>query len=380
MNFTISSSSLLKELSSLNRVIISKLSILDNFLFEITENKLTITASDAETSIITTLPIKTSEKGAMAVPAHILIKTLKHLPEQPLTFSIDKSSYSLTITAANGRYKLACENPIDFPKIQPAPNSNLIELPSQVLKKAIEKTIFATCKNEWRFDLEGVHISMNKGGSTFVATDGHRLARYIRTDIVVPDAHVFTIPKRPLQLLIQLLGSTKKNIAMKVEQNNIYFLLGHIHFITALINKEYPDYENVIPKSNPYKFTTNTASCLKALKIVDIYANKSTHQIKMSPTANSLHIFTDNIDYSNEANMSLPCVYEGEKIEIGFNAKLLIEMFNTISSEEVTIHFNTPKTAVLFFPEDKEKEEDLLLLIMPVAPQESLSNNLAAFG
>ena len=371
MKFTVFSGKLLKELSKINSIIPSNpiVPILNNVLLEITDNQLRITGSDQHTFITTTLDINGSGQGSIAVSARILTQTMKQLAEQPLDFLIDtNNSYSVEIISSNGRYKLAGENAVDFPKPKPTQNSNWITVKNQILKQALQQTIFAASKDELRPILRSIHIAIDKKGATFVATDGRRLAKYTSNQITTEDNQALTIPTKPLQTLVQLLQPTDENLQIRITEDNAQFLLDNILLITRLINLEYPNYKNVIPsQQQPYKLTINTIEYLKALKTVDIYSNRTTHQLKVTANNNILEISTEDLDFYNEAKETIPCHYSGKEVQIGFNGKLLIEMISTVDSEEIEMHFDIlPNKAVLFFPQNSTKTEELLLLIMPV--------------
>jgi DNA polymerase III subunit beta len=368
MKFIVSSSALLKQLSAINGVVTTNpvVPILENFLFEIKEGKLTITASDLQTSMMTEIDVEAKEDGNIAVPAKILIETLKNLPEQPVTFSIDSETYSIEISSDNGRYKLAGENATDFPKIPSVTNATTVDMSTEVLSSAINNTIFATSNDELRPAMTGVYVNLSSTNATFVATDGHRLIRYRRVDVASPDAASIIIPRKALNLLKSTLPS--ENVPVKVEFNssNAYFNFNNIRMICRLIDERFPDYENVIPVDNNNDMTIDRVEFMSSMKRIAIYANKTTHQVRLKLVGSELQISAEDLDFSNEANERLSCEHEGEDIEIGFNAKFLVEMLNNISAKEVTLKFSAPNRAGLIVPSDKGENEDILMLVMPV--------------
>ncbi|ERM82669.1 DNA polymerase III subunit beta [Rhodonellum psychrophilum GCM71 = DSM 17998] len=368
MKFIVSSSALLKQLSSINGVVTTNpvVPILENFLFEIKDGKLTITASDLQTSMITELDVESKEDGNIAVPAKILMETLKNLPEQPVTFSIDPDTYSIEISSDNGRYKLAGENATDFPKIPSVTNATTVEMSTEVLTSAISNTIFATSNDELRPAMTGVYINLSPTNATFVATDGHRLIRYRRVDIAAPDAASIIIPRKALNLLKSTLPSENLPVTVEFNNSNAYFNFNNIKMICRLIDERFPDYENVIPVDNPNHMTIDRIEFLSSLKRIAIYANKTTHQVRLKLTGSELQVSAEDLDFSNEANERLSCEHNGDDIEIGFNAKFLVEMLNNISSKEVTLKFSAPNRAGLIVPSDKSDNEDILMLVMPV--------------
>lgn len=368
MKFIVSSSSLLKQLSSINGVVTTNpvVPILENFLFEIKDSKLTVTASDLQTSMITEIEVEAKEDGNIAVPAKILIETLKNLPEQPVTFSIDKDTYSIEISSDNGRYKLAGENATDFPRIPGVTNATTVEMSTEVLSSAIANTIFATSNDELRPAMTGVYINLSDTNTTFVATDGHRLIRYRRVDIASPEAASIIVPRKALNLLKTTLPAENVPVTVEFNSSNAYFKFNTIKMICRLIDERFPDYENVIPMDNNNYMVINRQEFLGSLRRIAIYANKTTHQVRLKLTGSELQISAEDLDFSNEANERLSCEHEGEDIEIGFNAKFLVEMLNNISAKEVTLKFSAPNRAGLILPSDMSENEDILMLVMPV--------------
>ncbi|MDN3689185.1 DNA polymerase III subunit beta [Cyclobacterium jeungdonense] len=368
MKFIVSSSSLLKQLSSINGVVTTNpvVPILENFLFEIKDSKLTVTASDLQTSMMTEIDVEAKEDGNIAVPAKILIETLKNLPEQPVTFSIDKETYSIEISSDNGRYKLAGENATDFPRIPGVTNATSVEMSTEVLSSAIANTIFATSNDELRPAMTGVYVNLSDTNTTFVATDGHRLIRYRRVDIASPEAANIIVPRKALNLLKSTLPSDNVPVTVEFNNSNAYFKFNNIKMICRLIDERFPDYENVIPTDNENDMVINRQEFLGSLRRIAIYANKTTHQVRLKLTGSELQISAEDLDFSNEANERLSCEHEGEDIEIGFNAKFLVEMLNNITAKEVTLKFSAPNRAGLILPSDMSENEDILMLVMPV--------------
>jgi DNA polymerase-3 subunit beta len=368
MKFIVNSSYLLKQLSNINGVITTNpvVPILENFLFEIDKSSLTVTASDLQTSMITEITIESKEKGSIAVPARILLDTLKNLPDQPVTFSIDESTYSIEISSDNGRYKLAGENATDFPKVPSVSNDFSAAISSEVLARAVNNTIFATSNDELRPAMTGVYVNLGEKNTTFVATDGHRLVRYRRTDIKSDNGNSIIIPRKALNLLKATLPTENTDVSIDFNMSNAFFKFGNIRMICRLIDERFPDYENVIPSQNPIKMTISRTDLLGSLKRISIYANKTTHQVRLKITGSELQVSAEDLDFSNEANERLSCEHEGEDIEIGFNAKFLIEMLSNLDTDQIKLNMSAPNKAGVIIPAEKEKGEDILMLVMPV--------------
>lgn len=368
MKFIVNSAYLLKQLSNINGVITTNpvVPILENFLFELEKGGLTVTASDLQTSMITELQVESKEKGSIAVPARILLDTLKNLPEQPVTFSIDESTYSVEIISDNGRYKLSGENATDFPKVPSVSNDFSAFISTDVLARAVNNTIFATSNDELRPAMTGVYVSLGEKNTTFVATDGHRLVRYRRSDVKSDNGASIIIPRKALNLLKATLPSESTEVTVNFNMSNAYFKFNHIRMICRLIDERFPDYENVIPSSNSIKMSIERTDLLGALKRISIYANKTTHQVRLKITGSELQISAEDLDFSNEANERLSCEHDGEDIEIGFNAKFLIEMLTNMDSQKIRLTMSAPNKAGVIHPAEKDSNEDILMLVMPV--------------
>lgn len=372
MKFIVSSSVLLKNLQHINGVVATNpiVPILENFLFRIEEGTLTVTASDLQTTMTTQIPVESSDNGSIAIPAKLLLDTLRSLPEQPVTVNIDTETFGTEILTDNGRYKLSGENPIDFPKL-PTVNKNMsVEMTSDILLSAINNTVFATSTDDLRPAMTGVYLQLNTDNATFVATDGHRLIRYRRTDLSASASTSIIIPRKALQLLK---ASLPEGVPVSAEfsQANASFTFGPTQLICRLIDERFPDYENAIPTNNPNVMTIGRTDLLNSLKRIMIYANRTTHQIRLSLKPNdggrpSLTISAEDLDYSNEANEKLLCDYDGDAMEIGFNAKLMAEVLSNLSAKMISLELSAPNRAGLLVPADKEENEDILMLVMPV--------------
>ncbi len=368
MKFIVSSSYLLKQLSAINGVITTNpvVPILENFLFEISDGNLTVTASDLQTSMITELQVEAKEDGSIAIPAKILLETLRNLPEQPVTFSIDNNTYSIEINSDNGRYKLAGENATDFPKIPTVSDGYSVNMSSEVLGRAINNTIFATSNDELRPAMTGVFVKLDETNTTFVATDSHRLIRYRRVDVAADMGHSMIIPRKALTLLKATLPAELTNVNVEFNASNAFFNFNQVKMICRLIDERFPDYENVIPLDNNNNVVVKKDDLLSSLKRIAIYANKTTHQVRLKITGSELMISAEDLDFSNEANERLSCEHDGEDLEIGFNAKFLVEMLGNIDSDEITLKLSAPNKAGIITPNEKDEEEDILMLVMPV--------------
>lgn len=368
MKFVVSSSVLLKQLSTVNGVIANNpiVPILENFLFQIDQTQLTVTASDLQTVMITTLAIESSDSGAIAIPARLLLDTLRGLPDQPITFKVDRDTFGTEIITENGRYKLSGENPIDFPKVPQVTKSLSVQISADILGAAIANTIFAVSNDDLRPAMTGVYVQLSPEHTNFVATDGHRLIRYKRSDVKSEYDSTMIIPRKALNLLKSSLPSDDTTVTSDFSSSNAFFSFNNIRMICRLIDERFPDYENAIPQNNPNVLTINRSEFLGSLKRISIYSNKTTHQIRLKLLKNDLVISAEDLDYSNEANERLMCDYDGDEMEIGFNAKFMIEMLSNLTSNMISLEMSQPNRAGLIIPADKKADEDILMLVMPV--------------
>jgi DNA polymerase-3 subunit beta len=367
MRFIVSTSTLLKQLQAVSGALSSStvLPILENFLFEIKDGTLTISATDLQTSMTTSLSVEAKENGRVAIPSRILMDTLKSLPEQPIAFSVDDKTFAIEINAGDGKYKLSGENGDDFPKIPVVENASQVNLAASVLAEAINKTIFAVSNDELRPAMTGVFCQLTTDSLTFVATDAHKLVRYRRKDAKAASTASFILPKKALNLLKSSLPSDA-NVSIEYNNTSAFFKFANINLVCRLIDERYPDYEAVIPQVNPNKLLIDRQAFLGSLSRVAIYANKTTHQVRLKINGSELHISSEDIDFANEAHERLSCQYEGEDMEIGFNARFLIEMLKNLGSEEVSLEMSTPNRAGLLLPQGGDENEDVLMLVMPV--------------
>ncbi len=368
MKFIVSSAQLLDHLNRVSGVVPNNaiVPILENFLFKISKGKLLITASDLQTSVITELEIEAKEEGQVAVPARTLIDTLKNLAEQPITFTIDEGSYTIELSSDNGRYKLSGENATDFPKIPDVSDGYTLNLSTSILQEAISNTQFAASNDELRPAMTGVLVKFEDSNTTFVATDGHRLVRYRRLDIISDSDSSILMPKKAIAHLQKALPTDNQDCTLEFNASNAFFTFGNYKFICRLIDERFPDFESVIPSDNPFKLTVDKDEFLGSLKRISLYANKTTNQVVLKISGSELQVSAEDLDFANEANERLACEYSGDDLEIGFNARFLIEMLNNLHSKKIDFNLSAPNKAGVLVPQDQGEADDLIMLVMPV--------------
>lgn len=364
MKFIVSSSFLLKQLSSLGGVLSSSnaLPILDNFLFELNKKDLKISSSDGETTMITNFPVESKDSGSIAIPAKILLETLKAFADQPLTFSTDDKKFSIEILSATGKYKMTGHDGADYPKMTEIESPVSFEIDGAVLSKVISKTLFSVGTDDLRPVMTGLFVKLDSDGMTFVSTDAQKLVRYRLVDVKSKTESSYIIPKKPLILLKNTALSGK--VVSEYNATNVSFTSGNTKIISRLIDGKYPNYDAVIPKENPNKLTIDRGEFLSSIKRVSVFSNRTTHQIRLTLKKNKLTIMAEDLDFSNEATEDIKCQYAGEEMEIGFNSRFLSEILSNIDGDEIVLELSVPTRAGIILP--VEKGEDVLMLVMPI--------------
>jgi DNA polymerase-3 subunit beta len=372
MKFVVSSTELLSHLSAISKVINSKntLPILDNYLFLLEDNLLTVTASDLESTLITSLELEnTSGTGTIAVPAKLMNETLKEFPEQPLTFQIDPETFAIEIFSQNGKFSIVGQNGEDFPQ-QPLLNealSSTISVNHNVLLSGINKTLFATADDELRPVMNGIFIELTTDDMKFVASDAHKLVRYKRFDAKAEKDASFILPKKPAALLKSLLPKEDFDVKLEFDEKNAFFTLSNFKLICRLVEGNYPSYNSVIPQNNPNKLIIDRVEFYNTVRRVSVFSNQASNLVRLKLTENQLVVSAQDIDFSISAVERLNCQYEGEDMEIGFKSTFLQEILSNLSATDVKVELSDPTRAGLLLPaENENEEENVLMLLMPM--------------
>ena len=372
MKFIVSSGELQKALQTVSGVISVSQSrpILENYLFVLEENNLQITASDGETTLITSIEVKSDEKGSIAVPAKIFQDFIKTYGEQPLTFSVKNNEEGngqvLEILDEKDNFFVALDRAEDYPELPEFDAAQSVVIPSSVLSEALANTLFATSNDSLRPVMTGVLFQFNENETNFVATDSHRLVVYKRTDLVAEPME-FIMPKKPLSIFKNILANATEDVTIEFSDNMSKFVFGNHIWICRLIDGKYPNYSAVIPKENPNVLTVNRSLLLNSIKRASIMSNKSTNQIRFRLSGNLLHLHAEDTEFANKADMQIPCTYNGEDINIGFSSKFLSEMLSVLNSDDVMLKMSQPNRPGILEPIDGlEENENLLMLSMPV--------------
>lgn len=366
MRFTLTKSKLTAGLQSVLQVVPTKstLPILMNVLIEALENKLKISATDLDVSVTTTIDCKVAKRGSVAIPGRILFDIIKELPESDVT--VEASNNRVEIRIPNGSYKIASVSPDDFPKLPAVNTKKEIKISGNDLVRMIQKTSFACSTDETRPALNGVLWQTKGDKMQMVATDGHRLAKMavenkklkgLNEDIIVPPKVLNLIPK--------FMEGSNNEIGIIFGENNIIFNLGNTVLTSRLIEGPYPNFEQVIPKDNDKKIIIGKDDLGGAVRRVSILSNALTHQIKFSAKGSALTLSTNNADVGGEGKEVISCEFEGEDIEIGYNAAYVSEILSRIDGDEVVFELSSSVAAGLMYSPAQNKE-DFLCLIMPL--------------
>lgn len=373
MKFIVASGELQKALQIVSGVISSSQSrpILENFLFELDNEILKITASDGETTLITSVGVKSDDSGKIAVPAKMFQEVIKSFGDQPLTFSVKESESGegglLEILDEKDNYFVALDNAEDYPELPEFDAAQKVNIASGVLADALSNTLFATSNDSLRPVMTGVLFQFSDKETNFVSTDSHRLVVYKRTDVTSDEAVEFIMPKKPLSIFKNILSSSNDDVLIEFNENMAKFTFGENVWICRLIDGKYPNYTAVIPKENPNVLTINRNLLLSSIRRASIFSNKSTNQVRFKLSGNVLHLHAEDTEFANKADMQIPCNYNGEDINIGFSSKFLTEMLSVLGADDITLKMSQPNRPGIVEPVDGlDENEHILMLSMPV--------------
>jgi len=370
MKFNVSSTKLFAQLQALSRVIASKnsLAILEDVLFDLDGQVLTLTASDGETTIRTAIDVEDAEgAGKVAFGAKLLLETLKEFPEQPLSFQIDDQNFGLNITSSNGTYSFVGQNGNEYPEMAiEQTGGNTFTMQSGMLLNAINKTIFCTADDELRPVMNGIFFDLQPEHITMVATDAHRLVRYTNSSVKAAEPLSFILPKKPALLLKNVLVKESDDVVVTFGERNAKFEFGRTLIVCRQIEGKFPNYNAVIPQNNQNKVVVDRQTLLNACKRVAVFANTGTSLLKLALSENQIKISAQDIDFSTSAEETIACSYDAAPMAIGFKAPFLIEILGQIESSEVVLELADPARAGLILPAENEDNEDLLTLLMPM--------------
>ncbi len=370
MKFSVQSGELLSRLQTMGKVVDDKaaLPVLANFLFTIKGNLLILTAANAEMRMTSSLEINNMEgDGKICIPGIKLTEYIKYLPEQPVTFSIPDGSLALEISSLSGKSDQVCVAAEDYPEEKiDEQDIRSVKISEDALLSGISSTIFATANDDLHPVMNGIYFDIEPGKVSFVATDSHKMARYIRTDVETGDQTAsFVLNKKPANVLKGILGRSEDMVNVSFGSRNVIFETPTYRYICRLTEGQYPQYRSVIPANNESKILVNRTDLIKAMARVSVFVDAS-RLIKCELFSNSMNISTQDLDFSCSANESLPCEYEGKEMVVGFGGQHLGDALNNIASQDVEIRLSDPSKPGLISPVGADDKSDMLIVIMPM--------------
>ena len=370
MRFTVSSTALSSKLTALSRVINSKnsLPILADFLFDVQDNILYLTASDSENVMKTQLELTESDgNGHFAIGNHDLLEAVKGFSEQPITFDIDFNAHIAKITYQNGLFSLPVENADEFPQAQTInEGANEIIIPNALLAENINRSLFATAQDELRPVMNGIYFDLTPECLAVVASDGHKLVRNKILSIHNEQPAAFILPKKPASLLKNLLGKDGGDVTIRFDERNAQINYADGEITCRLIEGRYPNYNSVIPQNNPNQLTVDRLTLLAALRRVQPFANDSSNLIRFHVEGGTLQLDAEDYDFSKTATERMSCEYNGQPMSIGFKGASFIEILSNFDCQDVIIQLADPSRAGLVLPSEQPENQDVLMLMMPM--------------
>ncbi len=370
MKFIVSSTGLFSHLQAISRVINSKnsLPILDCFLMELSENGMSITASDSETTLTTSIEANEVEGyGRFAVSSKTILDALKEIPEQPLTFDVNMESWEIQVKYLNGKFSLMGRNADEFPET-PALREEAVNvsIAANILLAGINRSLFATADDELHPVLNGIFFDITTENITFAASDGYKLVRNKTFASKGEEKAAFILPKKPATLLKNLLPKEQGDVQISFDGRNAVITLENFLLTCRLIEGRYPNYNSVIPQNNPHKVIVDRVAFISALKRVSVFSSAASSLIKLHLENNSIQVSAQDIDFSTSAEETLNCQYEGAPLSIGFKPTFLVDILNNITTQEVLMELADPSRGGVILPTEQEENDDLLMLLMPM--------------
>ena len=371
MRFTVSSSALSSKLNMLAKVIGSKnsLPILDCFLFQVANGEMSITASDSDNVIKSTLALTDHDgEGEFCVPNRVILDALKELPEQPLHFDVDAvgEAVAIKIVYQNGLYNFTGQSAEEYPRTQSMNDAcTTVSLPTEMLINNISRSLFATASDELRPVMNGIYFDLTADALAIVASDGHKLVRSKNFTIKSESPSAFNLPKKPASLLKNILNKDGDDAIIKFDDRSaeIQFTDGVMR--CRLIDGRYPNYNSVIP-NNPNEVTVDRRGLQSALRRVLPFASESSQLIRFHIESGRFEVSSEDIDFSTSAKEQLSCEYNGSPISIGFKGSSLMEILSNLTSDNIIIQLADPSRAGIIVPAEQPENEDILMLIMPM--------------
>jgi DNA polymerase III subunit beta len=367
MKFSVNCGDLQRTLGKLGSVLPARstMPILENILFDLKGNTLTLTATDLAVSMTVGMAVQGVEDGKIAIPAKRILDTVRSLTDQTVSFAIDITANRVTLTTSNGQYNLTAEPAKEYPQLPPFQAHAQITLTTESLRRIIQRTAFAVSTDELRPAMGGVLLQVKEDGLRAVSTDGHRLVRLIRRDLSGAQLKKdIIIPAKALTILGRSMDGASTELG--VSDTHIRFVFDATTLISRLIEETYPNYESVIPSENDKILEVHRDEMITSIRRVALYASATTHQVRLTASAEALEVSAQDVDFGGEARETLKATYNASPLEIGFNSTYLLDILTHLDSERVRLSFSAPTRAALVSPVLQPEDEDVIMLVMPV--------------
>lgn len=365
MKFNVNSKNLEKVLSKVFPAVPARtpMPILENFLFEIEDGRMTITATDMEITLRSLINVDTDENLKVVVPAKLLFEIVRSLGDTSILFELDEN-FKMKLSTENGVYNIGCASAVDFPALPNINENKKFSLTSRTLKKALDQAAFAISKEAIRPAMMGMLFEFTSDGLRFVATDGHRLVKYtlLSEKTEVPEQYV--VPEKAILVLAKLLF--EGNVQLALNDSTISFILDDVELTSRLINQRYPDYNSVIPLENEFTLKVKKTELQGSIKRMLLFVTSNYQQVRLSLSENAIEVTAENIDLGSSAKETIHCEYAGTEMAIGFNPYFLNDVLTHIDDGEVLLKLNSPTKACIIEPSVQKEEEELMMLLMPV--------------
>lgn len=370
MNFELSCSDLASHLQAIGNVISGKnnISILNSFLFEIDGKTLTITASDGDNTLITTVELlSASENYRFAINAKLIQDALKGLPEQPVTFEINSETYETTLKYQNGYYSLVSQNADEYPSnTKSALDAGTIMIDANVLGDALTRALTSVSMDNLRPAMTGVYLDITEENTTIVASDGHKLVYTRKNNPEGTKAQSLILPRKSAQLLKSMLALETDDVVVRFDKQRAEVEMSKFHMSCCLIDQRFPDYNKVIPKNNPNTLNINRAALISAIRRMMVFADEVNAALRLHIEANKLTLSAQNLDYSLAAEEYLLIEYDGIPMSVGLKCTTLLEFLGTLQSDEVIFRMADQSRAVIIEPGEQPKDIEIIMLLMPL--------------
>lgn len=370
MKFNVPGKAVYQQLTAVSKVLNAKnaLTILDNFLFEISGDRLTITGSDSENVMSASLEVLNSESdGRIAVPAKRLLEVVKEISNQPLTFEIDTDTYMVTVKYLTGEVSFMGVNAAEYPANTDVPeDATHLEIPAGVVAAGLDSTLFAVSTEQIRPIMTGVCVDVHQEDITFVSSDTHKLVRYINRNYRPGVELKVILPSKPAGIIRSLLEKEEGNVSIKLDAKSAVFTWSDFSLACRFIKGVYPNYNRVIPTENPFKLKVARQDLLTAVRRVSLSASKASSLVRLNVSDTRIELSSQDLDYSTQAHEEVMCEYEGNQMTIGFNAQYMTEILSNLQDEEVIIELSDPGRPGLYKPAEQKAEQDVVMLQMPM--------------